>query len=58
MLKAAIFGASGYTGLELLRILANHPDAKVVEATSRQYKGTPVPEVFPALQRSDRKSVV
>lgn len=50
MLKAAIFGASGYTGLELLRILANHPDAKVVEATSRQYKGTPVPEVFPALR--------
>ncbi|OGP15496.1 MAG: N-acetyl-gamma-glutamyl-phosphate reductase [Deltaproteobacteria bacterium GWA2_54_12] len=50
MLKAAIFGASGYTGLELLRILANHPDAKVVEATSRQYKGTPIPEVFPALR--------
>ena len=50
MIKAAIFGASGYTGLELLRILANHPDAKVVEATSRQYKGTPVPEVFPALR--------
>lgn len=50
MLKAAIFGASGYTGLELLRILAAHPGAKVVEATSRQYKGTPVPEVFPALR--------
>lgn len=50
MLKAAIFGASGYTGLELLRILACHPGAKVVEATSRQYKGTPVPEVFPALR--------
>jgi N-acetyl-gamma-glutamyl-phosphate reductase len=50
MLKAAIFGASGYTGLELLRILANHPKAQVVEATSRQYKGIPVPEVFPALR--------
>lgn len=50
MLKAAIFGASGYTGLELLRILATHPEATVVEATSRQYKGTPVPEVFPALR--------
>jgi len=49
MLKAAIFGASGYTGLELLRILAVHPGAKVVEATSRQHKGTPVEEVFPAL---------
>ncbi|CAG1066748.1 N-acetyl-gamma-glutamyl-phosphate reductase [uncultured bacterium] len=50
MIKAAIFGASGYTGLELLRILATHPEARVVEATSRQYKGTPVPEVFPALR--------
>lgn len=50
MIKAAIFGASGYTGLELLRILATHPGARVVEATSRQYKGTPVPEVFPALK--------
>jgi len=50
MLKAAIFGASGYTGLELLRILAVHPGAQVVEATSRQYKGTPVTEVFPALR--------
>ena len=50
MLKASIFGASGYTGLELLRILAIHPEVKVVEATSRQYKGTPVPEVFPALR--------
>ena len=50
MIKAAIFGASGYTGLELLRILAIHPQAEVVEATSRQYKGTPVSEVFPALR--------
>jgi N-acetyl-gamma-glutamyl-phosphate reductase len=50
MIKAAIYGASGYTGLELLRILATHPGARVVEATSRQYKGTPVHEVFPALR--------
>jgi len=50
MIKTAIFGASGYTGLELLRILAIHQGARVVEATSRQYKGTPVSEVFPALR--------
>jgi N-acetyl-gamma-glutamyl-phosphate reductase len=49
MLKVSIFGASGYTGLELLRILAGHTKARVVGATSRQYKGIPVPEVFPAL---------
>ena len=50
MINVAILGASGYTGFELLRILANHPNAKIIEATSRQYKGKPVPEVFPSLR--------
>lgn len=49
-MKVAVFGASGYTGLELLRILALHDGAEVVEATSRQYKGKKVSEVFPALR--------
>lgn len=49
MLKVAIVGGSGYTGFELLRILALHPDAQVTEATSRQYKGKAVAEVFPSL---------
>lgn len=49
MLKVAIVGASGYTGLELLRILAIHPEVKVTEATSRQYKGKKISEVFPSL---------
>lgn len=49
MLKVAILGASGYTGLELLRILALHDKIKVAEASSRQYKGSAVPDVFPAL---------
>lgn len=50
MLKTAILGASGYTGLELLRILANHPEAEVVKATSRQYKGISVSAAFPFLK--------
>lgn len=49
MIKAAILGGSGYTGFELIRILANHPCVKVVVITSRQYKGCKVGEVFPAL---------
>ncbi|HAO93972.1 MAG: N-acetyl-gamma-glutamyl-phosphate reductase [Deltaproteobacteria bacterium GWB2_55_19] len=49
MLKVAIVGGSGYTGFELLRILALHPNAQVTEATSRQYKGKAVAEVFPSL---------
>ena len=52
MLKAAILGASGYTGLELLRILSVHPDVAVTSVTSRQYKGKPVVEVFASLKKS------
>ena len=49
MIKVAILGASGYTGVELLRILALHPDVEVVKATSRRQSGKPVAEPFPAL---------
>ena len=49
MMKAAIFGASGYTGQELTRILLGHPGVKLVAVTSRRFAGLPVTEVFPAL---------
>ena len=49
MLRIAIVGGSGYTGIELLRILKLHPQADVVAATSRKYAGLPVEEVFPSL---------
>ncbi|OGQ50807.1 MAG: N-acetyl-gamma-glutamyl-phosphate reductase [Deltaproteobacteria bacterium RIFCSPLOWO2_02_FULL_53_8] len=48
-IKAAILGANGYTGLELLRLLAAHPDVEVTHAGSRQYAGQAVGAVFPAL---------
>ena len=49
MIKAAILGASGYTGAELLRILAAHPDVEVVKATSRRCCGKSVAEVFASM---------
>ncbi|MFQ5464532.1 MAG: N-acetyl-gamma-glutamyl-phosphate reductase [Thermodesulfobacteriota bacterium] len=49
MIKAVIFGGSGYTGFELLRILALHPEVEVVGVTSRQHKGAALSEVFPSL---------
>jgi len=49
MIKIAILGGSGYTGLELIRILANHPLVEVVVITSRQHKGCKIGEVFPGL---------
>ncbi|MBI3752568.1 MAG: N-acetyl-gamma-glutamyl-phosphate reductase [Deltaproteobacteria bacterium] len=50
MMKVAILGGSGYTGFELLRILANHPQAEVIAVTSRQRKGEKVEKVFPGLK--------
>lgn len=44
-----IVGASGYTGGELLRLLAGHPRARVKAVTSRSLAGRPVGEVFPNL---------
>jgi len=49
MIKAAIFGASGYTGQELTRILSGHSRVKLVAVTSRRFDGKPVAEVFPSL---------
>ncbi len=44
--KTAVVGASGYTGQELLRILLLHPGVALVCATSRQYEGKKLSEVF------------
>ncbi len=49
-MRVAVIGASGYTGLELLRILARHPEFEVCVATSEQRAGTPVAEGFPSLR--------
>lgn len=51
MLKVGIIGASGYTGVELARLLAGHPEVCLTAATSRQYAGKPMAEVFPNLRK-------
>jgi N-acetyl-gamma-glutamyl-phosphate reductase len=48
-LTVGICGASGYTGMELLRILALHPDVKVTAVTSEKSAGKGLREVFPFL---------
>ena len=51
MLRVGIIGASGYTGVELARILSNHPECKLTVVTSRQYAGQPLSSVFPSLRK-------
>ena len=50
MLKIAIVGASGYTGLELIRILHCHPEVAVACLTSEQSAGKRISDVFPTLR--------
>ena len=50
MIKAGIVGGTGYTGVELLRILARHPDVSLRAITSRKEAGMPVAELFPSLR--------
>ncbi len=50
MLRVGIIGASGYTGVELARILANHSACDLTVVTSRQYAGKPLSAVFPSLR--------
>ena len=50
MLKVGIVGGTGYTGVELLRLLALHAQAKVTAITSRKETGTRVDAMFPSLR--------
>ena len=50
MIKAGIVGGTGYTGAELLRLLAVHPDVEVTVITSRKEAGKPVSELYPGLR--------
>ena len=50
MIKVGIVGGTGYTGVELLRLLAQHPQADVQVITSRGEAGMPVSALFPNLR--------
>lgn len=48
--KIGIVGATGYTGVELLRLLVNHPDVEITYVTSREQAGNRVDALFPNLR--------
>ena len=49
-LKIGIVGGTGYTGVELLRLLSIHPNAELAAITSRGEAGLPVADMFPSLR--------
>jgi len=50
MLKIGVVGGTGYTGVELLRLIAQHPEAELTCITSRSEKGLAVADLFPNLR--------
>lgn len=50
MIKVGVVGGTGYTGVELLRLLAQHPEVELQAVTSRGEAGTAVADMFPSLR--------
>jgi N-acetyl-gamma-glutamyl-phosphate reductase len=50
MIKVGIVGGTGYTGVELLRLLAQHPEVELAAITSRAEAGNAVADMFPSLR--------
>lgn len=50
MIKVGIVGGTGYTGVELLRLLARHPEVELATITSRGEAGVSVADLFPSLR--------
>lgn len=50
MVKVGVVGGTGYTGVELLRLLCVHPGVEVTAITSRGEAGMPVADMFPSLR--------
>jgi N-acetyl-gamma-glutamyl-phosphate reductase len=56
--NVAILGASGYTGAELVRILAHHPNVAIRTLTAERHAGQPMAKVFPHLAHVDLPPLV
>jgi len=51
MTRVGIIGATGYTGLELVRLLLKHPQVKMTALTAERYVGQPIWKVFPSVMK-------
>ena len=56
--RIAILGASGYTGAELVRLIATHPDMRIVALSADRKAGLTMAEVFPFLRHLDLPRLV
>ena len=49
--RVGIIGATGYTGVELLRLLLHHPEVEVTALTSQKYAGLPIDQVSSSVMK-------
>ena len=57
MIRAAVVGANGYAGAELVRILSGHPKVELTVITSRQYAGSAFDTIYPSLKTIVRQGL-
>ncbi len=57
-MKASIIGATGYTGVELLRLLSGHPDVEIAYITSESQTGADIMDSYPHLRRFYSQALV
>ncbi len=55
MIKVSVIGATGYAGVELVRILLSHPDVKIEYLASKSYAGESFSEIYPNIKTTDIK---
>lgn len=58
MVNCAVIGATGYTGIELIKILLRHPHVRITALTTRQQESIPLHHLIPALSRKINLKVV
>src|SRR5688572_5103095 len=57
-IRAAILGASGYTGADIIRLAALHPHITIAALVAKGHAGQPLAQVFPHLARLDLPALV
>lgn len=48
MIRVSVYGATGYAGIELVRLLSIHPEVKIVHLISKNFAGRPLQELYPS----------
>jgi N-acetyl-gamma-glutamyl-phosphate reductase len=56
--RVGLVGVTGYTGMELTRVLLGHPDLRLTQVTSRKEAGQPLQKIYPFLQGTDLGELV